>query len=87
MVPPYVSVLRASVAHIRSGSCYSFSAQRYLIQEGVVQYFFLIAGISFAYGDFGLFQIFTLALARKKEERRGLLLSVPATVGRVQSER
>jgi len=33
--------------------------------------------ISFSYGDFGLFQIFTFDVRQQKEERRGLLLSVP----------
>jgi hypothetical protein len=35
-----------------------------------------MAGISFSYGDFGLFQIFTFGVGQEKRRTRGLLLSV-----------
>jgi len=35
-----------------------------------------MAGISFSYGDFGLFQIFTFGVLQEKRRTRGLLLSV-----------
>src|SRR5215813_13746768 len=70
-VPPPVSVLRASVAHIHSRSLVT------PFQRNGVSDTRWSCPILFSYDWHWLFLWRFRAFARKKDERRGLLLSVP----------